>query len=154
MPALRLPSSPEPRAKSLGVSAAQVEKTARGGESPRGLSLVRKEPRDRFAQLFNDACKESGTTDASIATAIGNASDKAGSEVRSGKTVLTAGEVAVLLPIEPAAIAEAELWKERYAREAVTDKDPLRRQLLDLLLRRRAEERELLTALVQTKTRR
>ncbi len=145
------------RAKALPVSASQVEKTeqaARGGESPRGLSPIRKAARERWAEKLNAACEETETANARIAKALDNVSDKLGNEVRTGKAVVTSGEAIALLPLEAVAVADAEMWKERYARESVEDKDPLRRQLLDLLLRRRAEERELLTALIQTKVRR
>ncbi|NUP13802.1 MAG: hypothetical protein HOW73_47810 [Polyangiaceae bacterium] len=128
-------------------------KPARGGESPRGLSATRKAKREEWAGKFDAACKATGTTNAAITRALDNVGDKLGNEVRTGKAAVTSGEAIALLPLEAAAIADAEMWSERYAREAALTEDPLRQQLLDLLLTRRAEERKLLTALAQTRSR-
>lgn len=142
MSAALRPSSPpaafyQLRPKTLRASDASL----RAGDGPdverpnRQLNARRTYARRIENPIFATVLKEQRCSDTAIAVALGNATaGRCGAEVRAGTTPVTAGELALLFPLDVSGRTLIALLRERLGREMRSALHPEARANLRLMI--------------------
>jgi hypothetical protein len=113
-------------AKALRLDESRTAAAFRAGECTRRISPTRRKAREAGAAELEAA--SAGHSRREIASWFGNASDRVGSEICTGKVPVTIGEVALLAPLRVAERTLLATLRTRYERELATEDlpEPLR----------------------------